>query len=701
MTPLRLREELELLPGAALADGQPTWMLHDPSRHRFFSIDWITFEILRRWSFAEAETIVESVNADTTLELEPADVERVRHFLLENELVQPGDWASARELAARESRMRGTWFKRLLHHYLFFRIPLARPDAWLGRWERAAGFFYTPPFLLATMLALLAGLTQIVRQWDGFRTSLVDTFNWQGLLQYGLALVACKLLHELGHAFTAKRYGCRVPAMGVAFMVLWPVAYTDANDAWRITRRWRRLHVSAAGILTELAIAAWATLAWAVLPEGGLRGAAFVLATTSWVATLAVNASPFMRFDGYFILSDLLDLPNLHARSFALARWKLREWLFALDEEKPEHFPPRREVGLIAFAFTTWLYRLVVFTGIALLVYHFFFKALGVFLFLVEISWFIAQPVAREFGEWRARWPRIRASRRARATLLVLGLASLLLFVPWPGRVGAFGVLKPLSVWPVHAPGAALVTRFDGREGRPVAAGERFVELDSAELRARRRIVLARIERLRWQAGTSAFDARAQARLLSSESELATAQAELAAIDEEAARYAPVAPFAGRLRDIDPDLQPGTWLEDGELIGLVVGDDGTFIVETYLDEESVKRISVGDRGAFVSEGTEGPRLDLRVRTIDADATRELPDGMLSVAAGGHVITRDRDGKRVPERASYRVSLAVESPVEALDGQVWRGRVAIAARAEAPGLRYLRNALAVLVREAGW
>lgn len=695
-----LREELGLWAGGALADGQPTWTLHDPSRNRFFSIDWITFEILQRWSYADAATIVDSVNADTTLTLEPADIERVTRFLVENELVQPGDWTSARELAAREARLRGTPLKRLLHHYLFFRIPLVKPDAWLERWQGVAALFYTRAFLVATVLALVAGLTQVVRQWDSFRTSLVDTFDWQGLASYALALFAVKLLHELGHAFTAKRYGCRVPAMGVAFLVMWPVAYTDANEAWRIPRRWRRLHVSAAGILAELAIAAWATLAWALLPDGGLRSAAFVLATTSWVATLAINASPFMRFDGYFILSDWLDLPNLHGRAFALGRWKLREWLFAPGEEKPEHFPPRREAGLIAFAFATWIYRLVVFTGIALLVYHFFFKALGIVLFVVEIAWFIAMPVMQELRAWQERWPTLRESGRARVSLLLVLLVGASLCVPWPGRVGAYGMLKPVEVWPVHAPGPSRVVRFDGREGQGMLAGDTIVVLDSAELRARRQGVAARIARFRWQSGTAAFDAEAQTRLLSSQSELATAEAELAALDEEALRYAPRAPFAGHLRDIDPDLQAGQWLEEREPIALLVGEGGS-LVETYLEEEAVKRIAVGDRAAFVSEGSEGPRLELRVKHIDADATRVLPDGLLAAAAGAHVLTRERDGEQVPERAVYRVSLAVESPLGALEGQAWRGRVVIAARAEAPGLRYLRSALAVLIREAGW
>jgi putative peptide zinc metalloprotease protein len=271
----------------------------------------------------------------------------------------------------------------------------------LSRWQGAASLFYNRTFLLLTLAALVLGLAQVVRRWDMFAATLVDTFNWDGLAAYGAALFAVKLLHELGHAFTAKRYGCRVPTMGLAFLVMWPVAYTDTNETWRLTDRLQRLHVACAGIITELMVAAWATLGWVLLPDGAMRSAAFVLATTSWVATLAINASPFMRFDGYFILSDALDLPNLHERSFALARWKLREWLFGLGEDAPEQFGARRQFWLIVFAWATWCYRLVLFVGIAVLVYHFSVKLIGIMLFIVEMLWFVLRPIQRELSAWR------------------------------------------------------------------------------------------------------------------------------------------------------------------------------------------------------------------------------------------------------------------------------------------------------------
>ena len=695
----QLREELALLPGPVLADGQPSWTLHDPVRNRFFSIDWPTFEILQRWSFDDPAMIAASIATATPLQLDSNDVEQVTSFLFDNQLLKPEGRGSARQLAERRARQEGSRIKWLLHHYLFFRVPLWRPDAWLDRWLPAARLFCTRSFALLTLLALALGLSQVVRQWDGFLASLIDTFSWQGLAAYGVAVVVVKLLHELGHAFTAKSFGCRIPTMGVAFLVLWPMAYTDTNETWRLTSRWQRLLVASAGILTELVIAAWATLAWALMPDGELRSAAFVLATTSWIATLAINASPFMRFDGYFILSDWLDLPNLHERSFALARWKLRELLFDLGEERPEHFPPRREAWLIAFAWATWVYRLVVFLGIAVLVYHFFIKLVGIFLFLVEIIWFVAMPIRHELQAWRERWPHIRSRRRSRLSLLLLGGLVVLLLVPWPGRLHSSGVLRPAEIWPLFAPGPAQVEQLAYGEGALVPAGAELIRLAAPELRMRREGLQARIAALRWQAASAGFGEDSRAQLQSRQEELATATAELAGLDEDLSRYAPKAPFAGHLRDLDPDLHRGQWLAAKEPIALLVGQGN--LVETYLDEEQVKRISVGDRGAFITDAGEGPLLRLRVTNVDADATRALPNGMLAVQAGGHILTRQRGDQLVPEHGVYRVSLAVESPLDHLEGQSWRGQVVLHARWEAPAWRYLRSALAVLVREASF
>ena len=698
-----LREELALLPGPVLPDGQPSWTLHDPVRNLFFRIDWPTFEVLQRWGAGDAQALVQDIRARTTLQLDAQDVQGVAQFLVGNQLTQPRAAGSARQFAERLAQIQGSPWKWLLHHYLFFRIPLVKPDAWLGRWKGWVGVFYAPAFFGVTLAALLFGLFQVMRQWDGFVAQLVDTFSLEGLASYAVALLCVKTLPELGPAFTAKRLGCRVPTMGVAFVVLWPMAYTDTNEAWRLTDPRHRLQVASAGIVTEMVIAAWATLAWGLLPDGPVRSAAFVLATTSWVATLAINASPFMRFDGYFILSDTLDQPNLHERSFALARWKLREWLFDLREDVPEMVPPRQQRWMIAFAWATWLYRLVLFIGIALLVYHLFFKVLGVFLFVVEIAWFIWRPVRMELKAWGERRQVIRQRGRTSLSLIAVLLLVALLFVPWPGRVTASGLLRPAESFAVYAPSGARLDALPHAEGARVAEGAVLASLHVPDLRTRREALTVRVEQLRRQASVSSFDDQLRPAMQVAEETLATARAELASVDTELRHFEPRAPYAGTLRDIDPDLQPGQWLPRNERIALLVRDGTPWLVETWLDEDDLARVREGDRAIFITDGVSGPTLTLTVQALDRDASRVLPRPELAAPAGGHVLAREKNGQIVPERAVYRVTLRVngEQAPEMLARHSWRGHITIHARAEAPGWRTLRQAGAVLVREFGF
>jgi putative peptide zinc metalloprotease protein len=700
-----LREELALLPGPVLPDGQPSWTLHDPVRNLFFRIDWPTFEVLQRWGHGSPAQLAQDICEATTLQLSEDDVKGVAQFLVGNQLTRPtDDVATSRKLAERLAQLQGSPWKWLLHHYLFFRIPLVRPDAWLGRWKGWVGWCYSPVFFGLTLGALMLGLFQVARQWDGFTAQLVDTFSLEGLASYAVALVCVKTLHELGHAFTAKRLGCRVPTMGVAFMVLWPMAYTDTNETWRLTDPRHRLQVASAGIATELLIAAWATLAWGLLPDGPARSAAFVLATTSWVATLVINASPFMRFDGYFILSDALDMPNLHERCFALARWQLREWLFNLKEDRPERVPPSQQRWMIAFAFGTWLYRLVLFLGIALLVYHLFFKVLGVFLFLVEIAWFIWRPVRTELKAWGDRRKSILQRGRTAVSALVLMALVGLAFVPWPGRVTASALLRPAESWPVYAPSGARLDELKFREGQRVPEGALIARLHVPDLNTRRQALTARVDQLRWQASASAFDDQTRQKLLVAQETLATAQAELASVDTELRNFAPKAPYAGTLRDLDPDLREGQWLARKERLALLVKEGTPWVVETWLDEEAVQRIRPGDGAMFINDGADAAPLPLRVQAVDRDASRVLARPELAAQAGGHLMAREKNGQLVPERAVYRVTLELqqgETLPAALSRQTVRGHITIHARAEAPGLRYVRQASAVLVREFGF
>jgi putative peptide zinc metalloprotease protein len=177
-------------------------------------------------------------------------------------------------------------------------------------------------------------------------------------------------------------------------------------------------------------------------------------------------------------------------------------------------------------------------------------------------------------------------------------------------------------------------------------------------------------------------------------------QQALAALNAEAARYQPTAPFAGTLRDIDPDLRPGTWLNDGEPLARLIGDQGDTVI-AYVDEDDVARIAAGDTARFRSDGGDGPPVKLQVIGVEPDASRTLPEPELANAFGGTVVVREKNGEFQPERPVYRVTLKALDADAAASRHTWRGTVTIAGRWEAPAWRYVRAAAALVRREAGF
>jgi putative peptide zinc metalloprotease protein len=696
----KLREELTLYPGPSDKSGAPTWTLHDPVRNQYFQIDWVAFEIISRLSSQDAETVCNLINEQTTLSVTNDDVYAVVKFLITNELVHQFSTQEYETLLARSKRLNKGWFDSLLHGYLFFRIPLVQPDSFLDSILPKLNFFFSRRFFQLTAFVFLLGLWSAFRQWDYFKATLVDTFSLEGIFGYALAVVIVKILHEMGHAIVAKKCGCKVPTMGVAFLVMWPVAYTDVTESWKLDSNKKRFMIASAGIVTELLIAAWSIFIWSFLPVGAFKSLFFFLGTTSIAATLAINASPFMRFDGYFLLCDILGVPNLHGRSFSYARWWLREQLFGLGDEQPESLNQSQKNFFLIFAFATWVYRLVVFFGIALLVYHYFFKALGIALFFVEIWFFTARPIFHELIFWKTRWPEIGpVIKHKPAYYLILGMVCILL-IPFNIRINSQGILKPETSLNLIATQPAQVTKMPPPLGAEVAQGIQLIGLSVPELEKKIHILQARVEMLSRQSGAAGFDSQLlsqqpilRERLMASKSELDGLLAEYAKLNRKA-------PFAGVIADIDPDLFLGEWIPKSAAI-LTLIDGKNWVVDCYVEEADLRRLDIGNWGKFIPDAPGVGSVGLTVMSIDRDATRVLSEGSLASTVGGGILVRQLNNKLIPEHSIYRVRLKVDGNPGKLSTGYIRGRVVMLAWPKSILGDLLRGGLAAVLKEVGF
>jgi putative peptide zinc metalloprotease protein len=696
----RLREDLTLYPGPADKNGAPTWTLHDPARNQYFAIDWVAFEIISRLDLGNADEVCEAIGEQTTLLVSLDDIEATLKFLADNELIYQYGYQDTSQLLSKNRSRNKNWFDSLLHGYLFFRIPILKPDNMLDRLLPKVQFLFAKRFYQLTLVLFLVGLWGVFRQWDLFSTTLVDTFSIEGILGYAGAVLIVKFLHEMGHAITAKKCGCRVPTMGLAFLVMWPVAYTDVTESWKLDSHKKRLMIASAGIVTELVIAAWSIFMWSVLPEGALKSLFFFLGTTSIAGTLAINASPFMRFDGYFLLCDTVGMPNLHSRTGAYARWWLRERLFGLSDPVPEELNAEQRKFFIVFAFATWIYRLVVFFGIAVLVYHYFFKALGIAMFLVEIWFFIAKPIFHEMQYWRKRWSDIGPVVRHKPAYYIAVGMILVLLIPFDITVNTQGVLRPEKSLNVLATRAAQVTQLPPSIGSQVAEGEQLIGLSVPELEKKIRQTQTRIEVLNRQFGSSGFDIKTINQQPIYKEQLISAKNELDGLQKEYEKLNRKAPFSGVIADSDPDLFLGEWVPKSfSLVTLISEKD--WIVDCYVEEDDLRRLDTGNWGRFIPDAPGVQGVGLSVISIDKDATRVLAEGSLSSVAGGEILVRPQNNKLIPERAIYRVRLKVDGHPSKISTGYIRGRVVIFAWPKSILGDAIRGGLAVFIREAGF
>jgi putative peptide zinc metalloprotease protein len=253
----------------------------------------------------------------------------------------------------------------------------------------------------------------------------------------------------------------------------------------------------------------------------------------------------------------------------------------------------------------------------------------------------------------------------------------------------------------VFSPAGARIEALPVAHGSAVSAGNALLDLYVPDLASRETILQARLAQQRRQAEASGFDDEMRKRWKVAEQSMVMTVAELHGVKAEQNQFTPMAPYDGRFLWGDPDLAVGQWVGKKEVLGVLVRQGTGWRVETWLDEDDVARVRIGQRAGFFTDGATRSVLAAEVTAIDQDVARVLPRRELASALGGHVLSREKNGQWVPERAVYRVSLDVLDMPDELKTISWRGQLIMHSDWQSPASRYVRQVIAVLVREAGF
>ena len=695
-----LRQDLEIFRGNSREDGSPAWLLYDAVRNKYFTLGLTAFRLINNWRGGEDIQNFEKKINSQGIETTGDEIKSFVSFLQQNNLIIQPQGQGVPFLMQQKNSLKKSWLMHLIHSYLFFKVPLFKPDEWLERTLDKVKFLGSKKIRNIIYLLGFIGLFFVIQQFENFTKTFLYFFSFKGLMIYFITLILVKCLHELGHAYVAKYHGCRVSAIGIAFLVFFPFLYTDTTDAWRLRNHKDRLLINFAGILTELHLALIATFVWGILPEGGLKSAAFFIATTSWISSIVINVSPFMRFDGYYVFSDWLKAENLQPRSFALAKWKIRETLFGFNHKPPEEINPSRRWTFIIYAWSTWVYRLFLFIGIALLVYYFAFKVLGIILFVIEIYWFIMLPILKELKQWWMMRSEIKINKQSFRTISILIICLMILFLPWKSSMKIPAIYVSEKYSKIYAPYPAKIKEVFIVKEQEVDLGQNLIELYSPELDEEINSIQRKIQLTKTKINRMSGTSGNMDEYLTYQQRFIALQSELSGLIKIREKLVIKAPNKGKVKDL-ASLSNNMWVSNlDQLLGIV--HYGTGNVKAFIKEEQIDRFQENTPAVFIPNDGDHKKIHLISKKLDLSAVNNLPYISLASIHNGPIGIRNFTSGEYqyrPETAHYvadfklvnKSSIKFELP----------GYVHVEGNRYSPFVRFFRNVFSVLVRESGF
>ena len=548
----------------------------------------------------------------------------------------------AAELFERYRKRRNQRWKQWLMNPLALRVPLVDPDQFLTHGARRLAWVFGKTGALLWLLVVIPALVLAGRYWGELTNNLSDqVLATDNLLLLVVVFPLVKALHELGHGFATKVWGGPVHEMGLMFLVFAPVPYVDASASSTFQSKRERAIVGAAGILVELFLAGLAMYVWVLVEPGMIRAVAFNVMFVAGVSTVMVNGNPLLRFDGYYVLADLIEMPNLAQRGQRYLKFLSDRYLFgARDIERPDE-SVRERWWLVCYTLASWVYRVLLTLAIIFFVANEFF-IFGVLLAIWGAVNLFGLPIWKSVKHvlHSPTLQRHRPRAIKISTALVGGGLLFVTLVPMPLRTTAEGV-----VW---LPDQALVrTGVDGffqrwlvEPGTYVTAGTPLFMLHNLQLAADYAGAEARVAEANARYRAHQFADPAQADIA-----YQRLQHETQVLERLAARQARLVVASGTdgvFTVVQPQDMGGRYLAKGELVGYVLASD-QFIVRVAVGQDDIDLVQARLRA------TELRFADTIAQTHPVAVLRQTPSGMnelptaaLSPAGGGRIPVDPRD-----------------------------------------------------------
>lgn len=465
--------------------GQGWVILHDRLSSDWYRISPDAYHFLSRLDGQQTveEVWEASISADPERALTQEEVVQLLGQLNLSNLLQydaqPSDDSLFDRLIKRKSKER----KALMMGFLSIKIPLIDPDRFLNRSLPAIRLIFSPWGLIAYLALLLWGGKALIDASDRLFDQSAGLLAPSNLGLLYLGFLVSKALHEISHAAVCKRFGGEVHTLGVMLLIFAPMPYVDASATWGFRSRTERVMVGLAGVAAELALAAVAAILWANTAPGTFNSLAYNVIFVASVSTLVFNLNPLLRFDGYHMLVDLIEMPNLFQRSRDQLKYLGERYLLRLPQAQPVARTPREGVLLPLYGVTSIVYWLLLMSTIVFFIAEEYLD-LGVALAILLVIFSFVVPLGK-FLKYLATGPTL-ADHRAQAVFSTVAIIAVLMgvlgLVPLPDRVRVTGVVQAQASQQVHTGTEGFLVELLARPGSTVEAGQPLARLSNPSL---------------------------------------------------------------------------------------------------------------------------------------------------------------------------------------------------------------------------
>ncbi len=708
--------------------GRVYWVVKDPVGLQYYRFEEEEFAILQ---MLDGDVSLEEIAEQFEAEFPPQTirVEELQNFLgmlYRSGLVISDSRGQGVQLKQRHDERRKKELIGSFSNVLAIRFRGFDPEHILNAMYPWVRWFFTTPALICCLILCLSAATLVAVQFDVFQSRLPSFqtfFSAQNWLLIAAVLGITKVIHEFGHGLPCKHFGGECHEMGVMFLVLTPCLYCNVSDSWMLPNRWHRAAIGAAGMYIEVVIASVCTFIWWFSEPGFLNYLCLNVMFVSSVSTILFNANPLLRYDGYYILSDILEIPNLRQKANSILTRKLRKWCLGLEEQE-DPFLPKRNQGLFAlYTVAAFFYRWFILLSILFFLNKIFepygLKVLGQMIAMVSIWGLVFMPLQKVYKFLKVPGSLRKVKKvRVYATLLVLvGLISGLLLIPFPSSVICPFELKPRGAASVYVEVEGVLNELLVEPGEQVEAGQLLakmenidLEIDVARLRGEQNGALAQLESLK-HVQFRDEQAALQMDLTRKRYESITEQLEQKLKDM--GRLELRAPIAGtvipppkfRESSVDERLQLASWSgsplhkknlgatlqPDGQRdLFCQIGDPDRWDAVLVLNQRDLDWVHGGEEVRLMFEESPYHIFVSKIQRIATDELEGVSQQLASTSGGPVPAQADPDGVIRPLDTSYQADVPLDNSLGLMrNGLTGQARIKTAPRTLASRLyRYL-------------